>query len=301
MIGGFWFGNTIIRFGILWYLAYLFIFLNWITIHQFVSERYVYIPVIGICVLVAYGTFLLDGWFFNGFPVIFALICGIALMRTWAHLPTYQDEVQFYQSNIWNFPDSEVAFANLGVVFTRCNLIGSAMDMWMIATKINPDYDVGYYNLHSFCKQQGNLTKAKEFLEKAINSKHCHFKELWTKELEQLNHEIGYVDERNKLTQQISELSKDIANKEKLDKIILQLTAIDNLHIKFQESKNHNLVLLQQEEKQLKERLLNLEKNKENLLQPITMEDLIKMRDYNFSLVKEGINQLVSKNEKTPS
>lgn len=300
MIGGFWFGNTIIRFGILWYLAYLFIFLNWITIHQFVSERYVYIPVIGICVLVAYGISILDGLFFNSFPVIFALITGIALMRTWAHLSTYQDEVAFYQSNIWNFPDSEVAFANLGVVFTRCNLIGSAMDMWMVSTKINPDYDVGHYNLHSLWKQRGDLKKAKEFLEKAIQSKSCHFRELWAKELEQLNHEINYVNERNKLLQQINELSKDIANKEMVEKITLQLTAIDNIHKKFEESKNQNLVLVQQEEKQLKEKLVNLEKIRANLSQPVNIEDLVKIRDQNFILVKETVNKMLEKiNEAT--
>lgn len=292
-IAGFWFGNNIIKFAIIWYLAYIFIFLNWITIHQFVSERYVYIPSIGICLLLAYGFFILDTFFFGDYPVFMAFCCGLYLMRTWVHLPTYNEEVSFYQSNIWNFPDSEVAFGNLGVTYMRCNLLGSAIDMWQIALKINPNYDVAHYNIHSVLKQRGDFINAREHLKKAVESPQCHFKELWTKELQGLEHEIQYIQELNVLSQQLTILEKDPNKLNETKEIRRQLDEINNLHKKFEESQKNNLTLIQQEENQLKARLVQLAKDKEITSKPLSSDDLIKARDNNFTIIKETVNDIL--------
>ena len=292
-MAGFYYGNSIVRFAILWYFAYIFVFLNWITIHQFVSERYVYIPNIGICLLIAYGLLTLDKFFFGEYPVLMALIGGLYLMRTWVHLPTYNEEVSFYQSNIWNFPDSEVAFGNLGVTYMKCNLIGSAVDMWQIALKINPAYDVAHYNIHSILKQRGDFINAREYLKKAIDSLQCHFKELWIKEMQQLEHEIAYIQELNVLSQQLTILEKDPAKLEEARNIRKQLDEVNNLHIKFGENQKKNLTFIQQEENQLKTRLIQLEKDKGTISKPITPEEIVKARDTNFIFIKETVNKLI--------
>lgn len=280
----FWFGSYAVRFAIVWYFAYLFIFFNWITIHQFVSERYVYIPIIGICLLLAlvlqYST------------ILFAFVVGLYLMRTWVHLPTYQDEVLYYQSNIWNFPDSEVAFSNLGVTYLKLNLYGSAMDMWAISVKINPDYDVGYYNLSSVLRQKGDLVKAREYLLKAVSCPSCHFKEAWDKELKQLDHELAYINELNQLSNQLTQLEKDPAKAQEVVNIKKQLEQVNNLHKVFEESQKKNLTLIQQEEDSLKTRLVQLEKSKEEISKPLTSEKLIEARDKNFMIIKNSVNNM---------
>jgi hypothetical protein len=281
---GFWFGGYAVRFAILWYFAYVFIFLNWITIHQFVSERYVYIPVIGICLLMALAL--------QNYPIVFAFITGLYLMRTWVHLPTYQDEVLYYQSNIWNFPDSEVAFSNLGVTYLKLNLYGSAMDMWAISVKINPNYDVGYYNMSSVMRQKGDLVRAREYLLKAVSSPACHFKETWDKELIQLDHELAYIQELNQLSERLNQIEKDPAKAPEVANIRKQLEEINNLHKIFEENQKKNLTLIQQEEDSLKTRLVQLEKNKKIISEPLTSEKLIKARDDNFMIVKTTVNNL---------
>ena len=288
-----YYGDYIIRFAILWYIAYLFIFLNWITIHQFVSERYCYIPVIGICILSAYAL--------QNFPILFALIVGLLLMRTWMHLPTYNDEVMFYQSNIWNHPNSEVAFTNLGVVYMRLNLIGSAIDMWEISTRINPDYDVGYYNVHSTLKGKGDLIHARENLIKALNSKQCHFKEAWTKELGELDHEIQYVNEINILSKQLAELEKDPNKKENVNALRKQLDELQQIHKKIEEQKKTQLVILQKEQDELKYRIVGLDKKKEELSKSISTDELVKIRDKNFILIKEGAYKLLEVKNENPA
>lgn len=293
LVAGFIYGSFIIKLGILWYLAYIMIFLNWVTIHQFVSERYLYIASIGLFILSGYCLFLLDGFLFAGFPVLMALIGGILIARTWVHLPTYQDEVLFYQSNIWNFPDSEVAFSNLGVVYMKCKLIGSAVDMWQIAIKINPQYDVAYYNISSVLKQKGDFIGAREYLKKAVETPQCHFKELWGKELESLEHEINYSKENTELGKRLLLLEADPAKKSEVQNIRKQLDEINNLHKKFEESQKQNLVLVQREEKQLKERLVQLDKEKIEFSKPLNMEILVKARDNNFILVKETVDRML--------
>lgn len=294
-------GDFIVRFAVLWFISYIFVFLNWITVHQFVSERYAYIPGIGICVLVAYGLSYLDNLLFASAPVLMSLLVGIALMRTWAHLPTYSEEVSFYQSNVWNYPDSEVAFGNLGVVYMRCELIGSAMDMWKISLKINPNYDVAHYNIHSVLKQRGEFVTAKDHLQKAIASPQCHFRELWTKELGMLDHEIGYINELNGLSQQLALLERDPAKAEQARAIRKQLDEVNNLHKKFEESQKNNLTLIQQEENQLRARLVELERNKADVSKPIAPEVIISARDRNFSFVKETVNNMLKVEVKNES
>ena len=289
---GLYYGNTVIRFAIIWYLAYVFVFLNWITIHQFVSERYVYIPFIGIAIIVSCGLVKLDTLLFGGYPVLLALIAGLYLMRTWAHLPAYNEEVSFYQSNIWNFPDSEVAFGNLGVVYMKLNLYGSAFDMWNIAVKINPDYDVAYYNISSVLKQKGDFVGSRDNLKKAIASKHCHFKELWNTELAQLEHEINYVQELNTLNGKLVSLEKEPDKMQQVKDMRKQLDEVNNLHKKFEEHRSKQITLITAEERQLRERLIQLGKDKDDVSKPKNITELINARDNNFKYIKEAAEKL---------
>ena len=181
-----------IKLAILWFYAFLFIFLNWITIQQFVTERYAFIPTLGFGIIVSY--------ILQDFTASYMLILGVYLCRTWTHLPTYDNELRFYESNIWNFPRSEVAYGNLGVTYLRMGKVGSSGDAWQHSININQDYDVPYYNIYSHYRsnanaavQQGQYDKAFDLfkvalplLERCVTCKVSHFKELWTKELWEL-------------------------------------------------------------------------------------------------------------------
>jgi hypothetical protein len=141
-------------------------------------------------------------------PWLFWIIFGVALMRLWAHLPTFQDEENFYRSNIWNFPDSEVAYGNLGVILQMQNRKGAAVDTWTKGIQINKDYDVNWFNLYSINRAgivcwvndrwmhmqmpgPDFLQQIRNYLAQSIAVPTCHFKELWTKELAGLDAEIN--------------------------------------------------------------------------------------------------------------
>ena len=178
----FYYGNLAVRFGVLWYFSYFFLFSNFITAQQFVADRYVMIPSFGICIILSallYGT------------PFFWILLGFYIMRTFLHLPSFKNEVDFYGSNFLNFRKSEVSLGNMGVAFINQGMHGAAVDTWMLATKINPLYDVPWYNLYSVFKGNGRLVEARDFLKKCLDAKVVHFDKRWTEELAQLDAQLS--------------------------------------------------------------------------------------------------------------
>ena len=191
-----------VQFGLIWSIAFIFLFLNWIIANQAFTERYAWMSAVGPAIIVAqYAP-----------PWIYWIVFGIALMRTWAHLPTYYNETQFYLSNMFNFPGSEIAMGNLGVTYLGRGLIGYSYDTFLLGMKLNPDYDVNWYNLHSMLKTRGpmnpnyipslsevipkevlqtatsvpikqHLILAHYCLHRALTCRTCHFPAHWQKEL----------------------------------------------------------------------------------------------------------------------
>lgn len=181
-----------VKLGLVWFVVFLTLFLNWITAQQWVTERYLYIPVIGLCLIACY--------YLQHFLPIYFIIFGIFMCRSMVHMPTYNSELNFYLSNTWNFPKSEVAFGNLGVAYVSNGLMGASNDMWVISGSINPNYDVPYYNMFSRTKSQGMLmiqngayeqginalAQSIPLMEKVLSCKVLHFPDMWKKELDEL-------------------------------------------------------------------------------------------------------------------
>lgn len=173
-IFGILYGAAPIQFGCLWFLTYLFLFSNFITAQQFLADRYAMVPSFGICIILT---------FFLYHTPFFWVILGLYAMRTYLHLPTFKNEVDYYASNFMNFRKSEVALGNFGVALINQGMHGAAVDVWVLATKLNPHYDVPWYNLYSVFKGNGRLVEARDFLKKCLDAKVVHFDKKWTEEL----------------------------------------------------------------------------------------------------------------------
>lgn len=182
MAYGFFFGPLLIKFCVVWFLFYFAIFSNFITANQFVVERYVFIPSLAYCVLF--------GWLLYPYPALFWLLIGLYAMRSIMHVWTFKDHISFYHSNIINFPKSEVAYGNLGAAYQNKGWPGAAFDYWMEATRVNPHYDVPWYNMSVLLKNQGMLEQSKENLKKCMNAKVVHFREAWEKDMLELDNAI---------------------------------------------------------------------------------------------------------------
>ena len=238
----FFYGGIDVKIGILWFYAFIVLFLNWITAQQWVTERYLYIPVIGIC--------LLASIVLSNHIAIYWFIFGMMLCRTLCHLGTHDNELRFYLSNTWNFPKSEVAFGNLGVAYASMGLSGAANDMWVISGTINKEYDVPQYNIYSRLKtnafmliQNGSYEQGIQMigqsipiLEKVLSCKVLHFPDVWKKELDELkaiasNPTNLLVNELGRLHSIKSSLNNELSNTKDSKRIGELLPSIkDNEH-----------------------------------------------------------------------
>ena len=166
-----------VRFGIVWFISYWLIFCNLVTAMQFVSDRYAVIPSFGICIILSF--------FLQSTPFYWILF-GLYVMRTFLFLPTFKNEIDFYLSNWLNFRKSEVALGNLGVAYINQGMPGAAVDTWTLSTRLNPLYDVPWYNLYSVFRGNGRLQEAWQFINNCLNAKVVHFKDRWVQEREEL-------------------------------------------------------------------------------------------------------------------
>jgi hypothetical protein len=186
---GFIHGDNSIRLGIVWFFTYWIIFSNFITAQQFVADRYVTIASLGNCIILSS--------ILHHTPIIFILV-GMYSMRSMIHINTFRNELDFYLSNFLNFRKSEVSLGNLGVAYINQGMPGAAVDTWMLSTRINPLYDVPWYNLYSIFKGNGRLNEAKQFLSKCLDSRVVHFEKRWKEEMADLDKLIGMQNNPNK-------------------------------------------------------------------------------------------------------
>jgi len=118
------------------------------------------------------------------------------------------------------------------------------MDYWLMATKVNPEYDVPWFNLYSTLKGRGDFPRARTYLQNAIKSKTCHFKVMWTKELEDFDKELiknrnnmspqqfppelqyKYVNEKDEVIDATP--PKPLPDKEEVKEILKDLILLDN-------------------------------------------------------------------------
>lgn len=215
-VSAFLFGSFPIKFGVVWFFAYFLLFSNFITAQQFIADRYVMVPSFGICVILSYLSY--------GTP-LFWFILGLYVMRTFLHLPTFKNEIDFYASNFLNFRKSEVSLGNLGVGLVNQGMPGAAVDTWMAATKINPLYDVPWYNLYSVFKGHGQLQQARDYLKKCLDCKIVHFEKRWNEELVQLDTMLAM---KNNATKPTEMFYHEAAEQYKAGNVALELQALKN-------------------------------------------------------------------------
>ena len=190
-------GPLPVKFGICWWIVYLLIFSNFITAMQFVVDRYAFISSLGYSILVSY--LLLD------YPVLFWFLVGLYMMRTLVYLPAFDNILNFYKYNALNFPNSEVALGNLGVILAGKGKLGSAVDVWNESIKINDYYDVAHYNLSNVYKSHGQMQLAFDHLRKCLNANVVHFEDHWKKEFQELEKIMNASRPLNKHMEELNE------------------------------------------------------------------------------------------------
>lgn len=158
-------------FAIMWFFIALIPYANIYPIAYFLGQDYLYIPSVGIFMLVAIYLFesVKKSVFYKcvgigmlSLAMIFYSILTIKRAEIWA------DPVKLYTEVLRYSPDNVKARINLGAVLEKKGLHAEAIDLYKEAAKIDPNRTRTITNLVSLYYNKGMYNEALEELKKAV-------------------------------------------------------------------------------------------------------------------------------------
>ena len=193
--------------GWIWYLCTLGPVIGIVQVgSQSMADRYSYIPLIGISIMLIWGTAdLLDkkdyGRILTGF--LFTLTLTILIYLTWLHVSYWKNSETLFEHTLEVTSNNYLAHYNLGItLFEKGDIDGAikqyeeallinpritqahnnlgcilyqrgntdaAIGHFLTALQINPHQANGYYNLGTVYYTKGKIKKSVEYFQKAIN------------------------------------------------------------------------------------------------------------------------------------
>ncbi len=160
--------------------GYFWIIAAWVPtsgvtpIAYLLADRYLYIPLVGYCLLVAglWDT-LLQRWpnliRRRFFAIVFLFIVAFMMGRTTARCLDWRDEVTILKRTIeQNGPHPRFLFG-LGVAYKNAGDIQAAIETWRRCLEFNPDYKEARVNLALALESEGNLTEAEILYIRALD------------------------------------------------------------------------------------------------------------------------------------
>jgi tetratricopeptide (TPR) repeat protein len=172
-----WKKNRMAAFGIVWLVPMLAPALNarWMAANVF-SERYLYVPSIGFCWLVAVGIVAL--WNIAtarrlafvkiGLASACLVVAGFASVRIVKRNTDWHDELTFYRVMVAQNPNNATAHCDLGSAYWNQSQFAEALKEWNTALQCDPNNVVALGNLGRVAVFEGRYSDAIPILRKAI-------------------------------------------------------------------------------------------------------------------------------------
>jgi tetratricopeptide (TPR) repeat protein len=227
-----------IFFGIWWFFFTLFPVYNIIEIFNPFAERYLYIPVIGFCLVIP---IILSSTFSSAlnnkkavntatlFVVILILSAYAAI--TIARNRDWKDGLTLWSKTVKQSPGSGVAHGSLGRAYQEQGLIDKAIAEYETAAKIMPNHFRAYYNLGVVYDQQGGFHQAEANYKKSITinpgfaNAHYNLANLYQKEgltHDAINHYRAVIELSPEDSEARNNLGVAFAMQGKMNKAILE-------------------------------------------------------------------------------
>ncbi len=162
-------------FGIGWFLLTLIPVSNLIEIYNPFAERYLYIPLIGFCLVVpTVIEAVARKWFARPTAATVATliptlaILGLYATATLTRNPDWRNNFVLWSKTVQSSPGSLVAHGGLGMAYLKRGLLTEAQQEFETAIKLYPNHAKSYYNLGLVYHQKGNLKKAMENFSRSV-------------------------------------------------------------------------------------------------------------------------------------
>lgn len=163
VISHFW--GSSLAFGLIWFDLFIAQFCNLLLIQQTITERYCYLPAVGMMMALAWSLY-------HWLPVDQARLWAVGIGAAYAtklfyYIPAYRDMEKYVDMNIHEFPDQFAAWNWAGVLHREKGRIFSAMYHWAIGLRYQPTSFRLNFNMAMAFKQLGYADQAEQYLERA--------------------------------------------------------------------------------------------------------------------------------------
>jgi len=164
--------NPFLLMGWLWYVGTLVPVIGLVQVgQQAMADRYTYIPLIGLFIMISWGVpALIHKW-----PDRRSVITAVALLAlagsalcTWIQLSYWKNDVTLFGRAVQVGKNDYIAQMNLGTAFFKTGNIEAAIKHYYNALPLRPENDKLYYNLGLALGVQGNLNESITYLTKAV-------------------------------------------------------------------------------------------------------------------------------------
>ncbi len=158
--------------GWLWYLGTLVPVIGLVQVgEQAMADRYTYVPLIGLFIVVVWGfADLLKGWRSRRWVVsVSAAVMVLALMAgSWLQVAYWKNSVKLFKHALDATSNNYVAHYTLGNALAMQGNLTGAVSHYNKALQINPNFAEAHNNLGNALALQGNLTGAASHYNKAL-------------------------------------------------------------------------------------------------------------------------------------
>jgi len=154
--------EKLIAFGLLWFFVTILPVCQIFPHHELLAEHYLYLPVVGISLLIGHGmSGVMGGYRFRRWFIgMFVLVIVIFGVRVVDRNQDWKDGFTLWSKTGRTAPNCARALDNLGVEYYNLKRYGEAIPYHERASRLKPDYAIAYYNLGNAYNQSSLCDKA---------------------------------------------------------------------------------------------------------------------------------------------
>ena len=165
-----------IFFGIWWFIVTLLPVSNLIEIHNPIAERYLYLPLVGFCMVISIMfckvTVRSDPAQSKKIARLkYAILIGLLIfysLATVARNPIWKDNFSVWANTVEKSPDNPIVHGGLGLAYQERGFLDEAIRAFATAIELGPNMAKNHYNIGRVYEEKGLFENAIDAYKKAV-------------------------------------------------------------------------------------------------------------------------------------
>jgi tetratricopeptide (TPR) repeat protein len=162
-------------FGWFWYIGTLVPVIGLLQVGvQRMADRYTYLPLVGLFVILSWGTAQLIGnWRYKkiALSVASAVLCFLLVTSARAQVSYWKNSFTLFEHTLEVTADNYVIHTNLGFELALHGRTDEAIIHYRAALRINPEFELAHINLGSALFSQGKIEKSLAYYQTTLNQR----------------------------------------------------------------------------------------------------------------------------------